>query len=101
FYEFLTLVTYPLVVHRGTEKALNAGRIYLWYNVTGGAVLFVAIVYLYTLAGPFDFKAGGVLAELTGKDARGLLQFLFFLLILGLGVKTALVPLHGWLPVAM
>ncbi|GAB6191402.1 proton-conducting transporter transmembrane domain-containing protein [Desulfocastanea catecholica] len=101
FYEFLTLVTYPLVVHRGTEKALSAGRIYLWYNVTGGAVLFVAIVYLYTLAGPFDFKAGGVLAELTGKDSRGLLQFLFFLLILGLGVKTALVPLHGWLPVAM
>lgn len=101
FYEFLTLVTYPLVVHRGTGNALRAGRIYLWYNVSGGAVLFVAIVYLYTLAGPFDFAAGGVLADLANNEPKWLLQFLFFLLILGFGVKSALVPLHGWLPVAM
>jgi len=101
FYEFLTLVTYPLVVHRGTEKAIRAGRVYLWYNVSGGAVLFVAVVYLTTLAGSFDFTAGGVLAEIAGDEKRNLLQFIFFLLVLGLGVKTAMVPLHGWLPVAM
>ncbi|MFP4316334.1 MAG: proton-conducting transporter membrane subunit [Desulfovibrionales bacterium] len=100
FYEFLTLVTYPLVVHRGTEAALRAGRTYLLYTITGGAVLFVAIVQITVLTGPFDFTPGGVL-DGVGAEFHPLLQVTFMLLILGLGVKAALVPLHGWLPVAM
>lgn len=36
FYELLTLSTYPLVVHRGTHKALAAGRTYLRYTIGGG-----------------------------------------------------------------
>jgi multicomponent Na+:H+ antiporter subunit D len=100
FYEFLTLVTYPLIVHRGTEIALKAGRTYLLYTITGGAVLFVAIVQLSVLTGPVDFTAGGVLAG-AGEELYPLLRLTFALLLLGLGVKAALVPLHGWLPVAM
>ncbi len=100
FYEFLTLVTYPLVVHRGTPKALEAGRTYLWHAVTAGAVLFLAVVWLQVLSGPFDFVPGGALhavENLSGTD----LKVIFALLIIGLGVKSALVPLHGWLPTAM
>jgi multicomponent Na+:H+ antiporter subunit D len=41
-----------------------------------------------------------VLAGL-GDSHRGALQLIFVLLIAGLGVKAALVPLHGWLPQAM
>jgi multicomponent Na+:H+ antiporter subunit D len=100
FYEFLTLVTYPLVVHRGTKASLDAGRTYLLYTITGGAVLFVAIVQLMVLTGPFDFADGGVLAG-AGVELYPTLRVTFVLLILGLGVKAALVPLHGWLPVAM
>ena len=100
FYEFLTLVTYPLVVHRGTPEALQAGRTYLWYTITGGTVLFVAIVQLYVTLGTFEFTAGGLLGQ-TGPDQRFPLQIIFLLFILGLGVKSALVPLHGWLPAAM
>jgi multicomponent Na+:H+ antiporter subunit D len=100
FYEFLTLVTYPLIVHRGTEVALKAGRTYLLYTIAGGAVLFVAIVQLSVLTGPIDFTAGGVLSG-AGAELYPLLRLAFVLLVLGLGVKAALVPLHGWLPVAM
>jgi multicomponent Na+:H+ antiporter subunit D len=100
FYEFLTLVTYPLVVHRGTKVALDAGRTYLLYTITGGAVLFVAIVQLMVLTGPFDFADGGVLSGVA-TELYPALRVTFVLLILGLGVKAALVPLHGWLPVAM
>lgn len=32
FYEILTLVTYPLVVHRDTREAVDAGRKYLRYT---------------------------------------------------------------------
>jgi len=100
FYEFLTLVTYPLVVHRGTEESLRAGRTYLWYTITGGTVLFVGVVWVHVLTGPADFIHSGALAAL-GPEHHATLRIIFAILICGLGVKAALVPLHGWLPVAM
>ena len=100
FYEFLTLTTYPLVIHRESTAALEAGRNYLWYTISGGSVLFVGIVWLHVLTGPFNFTDTGVL-EALGSDRHLTLIFIFALLIMGLGVKAALVPLHGWLPVAM
>lgn len=100
FYEFLTLATYPLVVHRGTEAALRAGRTYLWYTITGGAVLFIGVVWLNVLAGPVDFIQTGVLADLPAS-LRWQLIAAYCVLIGGLGVKAALFPLHGWLPIAM
>jgi multicomponent Na+:H+ antiporter subunit D len=100
FYELLTLSTYPLVVHRGTEKSLQAGRVYLTYTVGGGVVLTLAIAWLQALAGPVDFTTGGALAHIAPEHA-GELTWIFGLMIAGLGVKAALVPLHGWLPQAM
>ncbi len=100
FYEMLTLATYPLVVHRGTESALRAGRTYLTYTLGGGALLLLAVAWLSALGAPLDFIEGGAL---NGADPlpRGALTMIFFMLIMGLGVKAALVPLHGWLPLAM
>ncbi|WP_413895320.1 complex I subunit 5 family protein [Rhodoferax sp.] len=100
FYELLTLATYPLVVHRGTDTALHAGKVYLAYTLAGGAVLLVGIAWLYSLVGPVEFARGGVLSQLPSGQ-HGALRAIFVLLIAGLGVKAALVPLHGWLPVAM
>lgn len=100
FYELLTLATYPLVVHRGSEQALRAGNIYLAYTLTGGAVLLIGIVWLYSLAGQVDFVQGGNIYWL-GPEVHNQLRMIFFLLIAGLGVKAALIPLHHWLPSAM
>ena len=100
FYELLTLSTYPLVVHRGTEAAIRAGNIYLVYTLAGGAVFLIGIVWLYGLLGQVEFTHGGVAAVL-GAEYTAQLQVIFLLLIAGLGVKAALVPLHGWLPQAM
>jgi multicomponent Na+:H+ antiporter subunit D len=100
FYEFLTLSTYPLVVHRGTEESLQAGRKYLWYTMAGGAVLFVGVVWLHVLVGALDFQETGFLRAWPAS-LHGSFTVIFFLLIIGLGVKAALFPLHGWLPVAM
>jgi multicomponent Na+:H+ antiporter subunit D len=100
FYELLTLATYPLIVHRGTEAARQAGRTYLIYTIAGGALLLVATVWLYSLAGSLEFVHRGFVAELVDAH-RVALIVIFALLIAGLGVKAALVPLHGWLPQAM
>jgi multicomponent Na+:H+ antiporter subunit D len=100
FYEMLTLSTWPLVVHRGTPEAVRAGDVYLRYTFFGGALLLAGVGLLYSLAGSVDFTEGGALAHVPAEH-RGLLVLAFALLIAGLGVKAALVPLHAWLPVAM
>ena len=98
FYEMLTLATYPLVIHRDTPEAIAAGRKYLAYTLIGGQVLLAGIVALQIVEGPLEFVAGGAVS---GETGRGALVAIFALLIAGLGVKAALVPLHGWLPSAM
>lgn len=97
FYEFLTLSTWPLVTHKGDEASIAAGRKYLAYTLGGSALLLVGMVWLESMAGPVEFAARGALV---GLD-RSALQVVFFLLVGGLGVKAALIPLHGWLPAAM
>lgn len=100
FYELLTLSTYPLIVHRGTEAAHQAGRTYLTYTIYGGALLLVGTVWLYSLADSLEFTHRGFVAVLVDTHRVALIA-IFVLLIAGLGVKAALVPFHGWLPQAM
>ncbi len=100
FYELLTLSTFPLVAHRGTEKAMRGATVYLAYTLAGGAVLLTGIVWLHSLLGQSGFAHGGVVSTL-GAGQHGQLQAIFVLLIAGVGVKAAIVPLHGWLPQAM
>ncbi len=100
FYELLTLVTYPLIVHRGTEESRRAGQTYLAYTIFGGVLLLLGTVWLYTLTGTLEFTPRGFVSGL-GETHHTALIIIFALLIAGFGVKAALVPLHGWLPKAM
>lgn len=100
FYELLTLTTYPLIAHKGNAESIKAARTYLIYTMFGGALLLAGVVWLKVIAGSLDFTTAGVLAAIPDLD-RTHLQIIFVLLIAGLGVKAALFPLHGWLPVSM
>lgn len=98
FYEVLTIATYPLVIHKETPMAIAAGHKYLVYLFSGGLALLVAVGLTHITAGSLDFFPGGFLSETIGQQR---LLLLFFLFLLGLGVKSALIPLHSWLPSAM
>ena len=98
FYEVLTLVTYPLVIHKETPQAISAGHKYLAYLLTGGVMLIAATALTYYYAGTLDFQPGGFLSDATGMPN---LILLFTLFLIGFGMKSALIPFHGWLPSAM
>ncbi|PZR54207.1 monovalent cation/H+ antiporter subunit D family protein [Xylanimonas oleitrophica] len=102
FYEMLTLVTYPLVAHRGTRAALDGARTYLAYTLGGGVLVLLGVVWLTVLVGPVEFTAGGAaaVAELAA-ERPGTATAIGLVLLAGLGVKAAIFPLHRWLPVAM
>jgi multicomponent Na+:H+ antiporter subunit D len=102
FFELLTLVTYPLVAHRGTAAALRGARTYLGYTLVGGVVLLLGVAWLTLEVGPVEFTPGGIPAvvEFAGRDPVSA-TIIGALLLTGVGVKAALFPLHGWLPVAM
>jgi len=100
FYEVLTISTYPLVTHKGTEAAVKAGRIYLGILIaTSVGLLLPGIIGVYAVAGTLDFMPGGVLA---GKldPASTFAGVLLILFVLGIG-KAAIMPMHRWLPAAM
>lgn len=97
FYETLTIITYPLVVHVETPAAMKAGRKYLAYLLVGGIALLAAVIVTYALTGTTAFVPGGFLA---GSGPALVLQVLFLLFMVGF-VKAAWMPLHGWLPAAM
>jgi multicomponent Na+:H+ antiporter subunit D len=98
FYELITLSTYPLVTHHGTDEAKRAGRMYLGILMgTSIALLLLALVWTYLAAGTTEFRPGGILAgKVTGRE----LVILLALYAFGTG-KAALMPFHRWLPAAM
>lgn len=98
FYEILTLSTYPLVVHKGTEDAKRGGRTYLGILIaTSIGLQLPAIIWTWNLTGTLDFVPGGTLTGKVQGLSAGLLLALY---MYGVG-KAALMPIHKWLPAAM
>jgi multicomponent Na+:H+ antiporter subunit D len=98
FYEMITLITYPLVTHSGTEEAKSAGRMYLGYLLgTSICLLLLAIIWTWSITGTLDFVQGGVFDN---EVPDSLLLILYVLYVFGVG-KAAMMPFHRWLPAAM
>lgn len=98
FYEVLTLSTYPLVTHAGTDKAKKGGRVYLGILLSTSIVFFLlAIISTWFVAGTLDFKVGGIFNP---DIDTGLASIILLLFVFGIG-KAAIMPFHRWLPAAM
>jgi len=98
FYEALTIATYPLVTHKGTDEARAGGRTYLTILLTTSILFFLlAILLTWQATGTLDFRPGGILAD---QASPTLIAILLVLYTFGIG-KAALMPFHRWLPAAM
>lgn len=100
FYEFLTLVTFPLVIHSGSEEAMGVGRKYLAYSFFGAALVLAGIALLHLMGSDFSFAGNGVFRA-AYAESQDLALYTYILFFIGFGVKAAVVPLHSWLPSAM
>lgn len=98
FYEMMTLLSLPLVLHERTPEAVAAGKKYLYYSCFGALCGLFGIFALSPYAQTLEFTAGGTLKD--GGAGNAFILAVTFVMILGFGVKAGLFPLHGWLPTA-
>lgn len=100
FYELMTLITYPLVVHSGTREAMKAGIKYLIYSFFGAALVLIGIIAssYYGISG--DFIPGGILDISKVNNIRDFMLLIYVLSFVGFGSKAGMFPLHTWLALA-
>ncbi|RZN39424.1 MAG: hypothetical protein EFT35_03790 [Methanophagales archaeon ANME-1-THS] len=85
FWEIMAFSSLGLIWYEGSRRARDAGMRYILFHLFGGAALLAGIIIHYVntnaiLLGPVEPGVG------------------YFLLLLGIGVNAAFIPLHTWLP---
>lgn len=97
FFEGMTLLSLPMVLHEGNRGAVRAGLYYLGYSLFGACMVLLGMFFFARQGVGDAFTPGGLL----GPDAeKGALVGVYFLMALGFAAKAGMAPLNAWLPVA-
>jgi formate hydrogenlyase subunit 3/multisubunit Na+/H+ antiporter MnhD subunit len=94
-FSMMSLASYGLVIHDRTPQAQRAGRIYIVLAVLGETALVAAFMLAATHAASLQFD--DVRAALTVSPWA---PWALAGIVVGLGIKAGLAPLHVWLPLA-
>ena len=100
FYELLTLVTVPLVMHTMTREAILAVRRYLYYSIGGAAFALMGMIFVIVYGNTCEFQLGGVFSPAALLRHGDMLLWIYFFSFMGFGVKAAVFPVSAWLPQA-
>ena len=100
FYELMTLLSMPLILHNRSREAVMGGLKYLFYSLFGAYMVLFGLFFLNRYALTLEFLPGGVLDPAAVAGHETLLLWVAFSMIVGFGVKAGMFPLHGWLPTA-
>ncbi|NGX15132.1 complex I subunit 5 family protein [Wenzhouxiangella sp. XN24] len=95
-FALMSFAAYGLVVHDGGPRARHAGRYYIALVVVGEVCVITALMMLASPADGIDFPAVRAVFDEGGAPVT----LVTGLLIVGFGIKTGLVGLHFWLPLA-
>lgn len=100
FYLVYALVSIPafvMIVRDGGAAPGRAGGVYMAFTVLGEALVLMAFVLLAAGEPSGSLQIRDVVAALPGSPWR---DAALALSIAGFGLKIALVPVHGWMPLA-
>lgn len=108
-FELVLVPLFALITGWGDRDANSAAKRFVLYTLAGSIPMVLALLgisALYSDGDSFtnDWQVG--LSELSRRAAESALNpdqvsaqtWIFWLLLLGLGIKTAILPLHTWLP---
>ncbi len=100
FYELMTFITLPLVMHSQRREAIRGTVKYLLYSLIGAALALGGFCFFHVYGVSTQFTPGGVIHNIESVTDRNMLLTVTFLTLLGFGAKAGLMPLHSWLPTA-
>ena len=100
FFDVSLVGMYFLIAVWGHGDAQRSALKFFLYTLAGSLAMLLAIFGLYLASDPRTFDMAELIAQqpLAGDGLRAALVFLGF--VIGLGVKTPIVPFHTWLPPA-
>jgi formate hydrogenlyase subunit 3/multisubunit Na+/H+ antiporter MnhD subunit len=96
-YALVSVPAYYLVADDDTHGSSRAAGVYMAFTLIGEAVLLLAFVMLAAGAPGGSLEIRAVVAALPTSPWR---DAVLALLIVGFGIKIALAPLNGWMPLA-
>ena len=100
FFDLSLVGMYFLIAVWGHGDAQRSALKFFLYTLAGSLAMLLAILGLYLASSPRTFDMAELIRQqpLTGGGLRAGMVFLGF--VVGLGVKTPIVPFHTWLPPA-
>ncbi len=93
FFELMSLSFVPLVAYKSNPGAYRAGLKFFFMTIISGVALFWAVVITYTTTGSLAFGLGGLVTE-----GEPVLAVAFVCYLIAFGIKSAVIPLHIWMP---
>ena len=100
-FEFVTLLSMPLVLHSLTNESINAAKKYLFYSIGGAFLALFGLFLLISYSSNASFGSYGgleIFKNMTGN--KTIYQVGVLSMIIGFATKGGMYPLHGWLPTA-
>jgi multicomponent K+:H+ antiporter subunit D len=98
FFEVLLIASYGLMLHGGGPRRLKAGFHYVAINLVGSTVFLFAIGTLYAITGTLNMADLAMKVPQVAAGNEALLAVGALLLFTVFAIKSAMVPLHWWLP---
>ena len=98
FLEVSSIGTYALIAigEKRDRRALPAAFNYLIMGTIGATFYVVGVGFLFAATGTLNMADMG--ARLATLGDSSVVQAGFAFIVVGLGIKAAMFPLHGWLP---
>ncbi len=96
FLEISSLSSYLLISLARDRRALSASFQYLVLGTIGATFILIGIALVYMMTGTLNMS--DLAARLPQVSGTRTVQAAFTFLVVGIGIKAAVFPLHLWLP---
>lgn len=98
FIEATTLSSCGIIIIKNNKTTSKATFKYLIMSVLGSGLLLMGIAFLYAVTGHLNIVAINEALQKVALEKQNIITISLSLMMVGLGVKSALFPLHTWLP---
>lgn len=98
FFEVLLIASYSLLIHAGGKQKTEAALHYVILNLIGSSIFLFALGTIYGALGTLNIADMALKIRSLSESNLLLAQIGGALLLVVFGLKSAMLPLHFWLP---